>query len=924
MKGCQTNALSLTLDGLIAGAYYPTEEQEDLKTRLWQAIKRDQRVYLAPLIGAVIFGGLYFASQHSFLLFHSLAELFSIVVAFGIFALAWNSRRYIDNDYLIVIGIAYLFVGIIDLVHTLAYKGMGVFQGYDANLATQLWIAARYLQSFSLVIVPLLMGKRLSATLVVVAYFVVTMLLLASIFFWGIFPVCYIEGVGLTQFKKISEYIICTLLAIAVYLLFRKRDKFDRNVFRLLVASIVVTIGSELSFTLYAGVYDLPNVIGHFLKIVAFYLIYRAIVWTGFAKPYRLLFRDLKRREEELEASEKHYSTLVRNIADAVFKIKDGKIVWCNERVEDIYGYRMEELMGRDATFFYPTNVTPAEFSGTVSAAIKKKGYFYSGTRVKRKDGSIRDIEYAVAWIPGSSPIELVAVARDMTARKQMEEALRKSEEKYRRLVESLNEGIWVIDRESNTTFVNSRMAEMLGYTVDEMLGKHLFYFMDEGGIEEAKTYVARRRTGISERHEFRFVRKDGTSIWTSVSTSAIMDEQGNYMGAIAGVQDITDLKRVEEALRHSEATYRTLVESSPDGVLSIDAEAHVIDCNGGVCRLLGYSREEVKGKYFEELLEGGLPGVLSNYLSQLTTERRLIETEFELKRRDGQKVPVWAKIVGLRDEGGNLSRALVYIRDIAERKKLEQLKDEFIGLVSHELRSPLTVIMGAVNTALSEGERLSREEMRQLLQDAAYETESLSHILGNLLELSRAQAERLHLSVEPVNLRNVVRSAVDKVKRKSSAHRLVIDLPRNLPAVQADELRLERLLYNLLENAVKYSPDGGVVRIFARVEQDHLVIGVSDQGIGISLHDQAKLFTPFQRIEDHRLAGVKGAGLGLLVCRRLVEAHGGRIWVKSEPGKGSTFYFTLPLGERAEIQKVRLKDFEEEAKSILADEEQR
>jgi signal transduction histidine kinase len=160
---------------------------------------------------------------------------------------------------------------------------------------------------------------------------------------------------------------------------------------------------------------------------------------------------------------------------------------------------------------------------------------------------------------------------------------------------------------------------------------------------------------------------------------------------------------------------------------------------------------------------------------------------------------------------------------------------------------------------------------------------------------------------MEPVNVRTVVRNVADRIRHQSSTHRFSIDLPKNLPIVQADELRLERILHNLLENAVKYSPNGGVIRIFARMEEERLVIGVSDQGIGISLHDQAKLFAPFSRLEDQRLTGVKGAGLGLLVCRRLVEAHGGRIWVESEPGRGSTFYFTLPLGNRVESSKPQI-----------------
>jgi PAS domain S-box-containing protein len=606
----------------------------------------NRRPYVTILLGALVLFGLYLTSRHSYLLFHSLTEIFSVVVAFGIFVLTWNSRRFIDNSYILFLGIAYLFIGTIDLVHTLAYEGMGVFPGYDSNLATQLWIAVRYLQSVSFLVAPLLIGRKLRTPFVFLGYMVVTSLLFVSIFYWDNFPVCYVDGVGLTLFKRISEYVISLIFLASILLLYRRRREFDTSVFRFLVASIGVTICSELAFTLYTGPYTLPNMVGHLLKIVSVYLMYRAIIWTGLAKPYSLLFRNLKRSEE---------------------------------------------------------------------------------------------------------------------------------------------------------------------------------------------------------------------------------------------------------ALQESEANYRMLVESSPDGIISVNDKVRIIDCNEGVCQLLGYSREELKGKDFRELLASALPDKLSFYYDQLA-QKGLVESEFEFLGRGGRTIPVWAKIVGAYDANGRLSQALVYIRDIAERKKLDQLKDEFIGLVSHELRSPLTVIMGAVNTALTEGARLSREEMRQLLQDAAWETEALSHLLGNLLELSRARADRLFLSREPINVKDIVKDVVDKIKRQSSNHSFETDLPKALPPVHADQLRLERILYNLLENAVKYSPDGGKIRISARLENDHMVIGVSDEGIGISLHDQAKLFSPFERLAAQRLEGVKGIGLGLLVCRRLVEAHGGRIWVESEPGRGSTFYFTLPL----------------------------
>jgi len=252
------------------------------------------------IVWIVIIAGLYLTSLYNYLLFHSLSEIFSIFVACGIFVVAWNSRRFMDNNYLLFLGIAYLFIGGLDLVHTLAYKGMGIFSGYDANLPTQLWISARYIESMSLLIAPLFIHRKLNTRVVFVSYALLASLMLASIFYWNIFPDCFIGGTGLTRFKKISEYFICLMLMGSIFLLFQKKKEFDKNIFRLLIASIILTIGSELAFTFYIKVHDLSNLTGHFLKLISFYLIYKSIIESGFVKPYSLLFRNLKQREEEL------------------------------------------------------------------------------------------------------------------------------------------------------------------------------------------------------------------------------------------------------------------------------------------------------------------------------------------------------------------------------------------------------------------------------------------------------------------------------------------------------------------------------------------------------------------------------------------------------------------------------------------------
>jgi PAS domain S-box-containing protein len=362
-------------------------------------------------------------------------------------------------------------------------------------------------------------------------------------------------------------------------------------------------------------------------------------------------------------------------------------------------------------------------------------------------------------------------------------------------------------------------------------------------------------------------------------------------------LQNMEAHKWVEDALRASEERFRTLTESTSDWVWEVDVDGVYTYASPKVKDLLGYEPEAVIGKTpFDLMPPEEAKRIAEEFRAIVDSQRPFARLENTNLHKDGRLVVLDTSGEPFFDADGRLCGYRGIDRDITERKKLDQLKDEFISLVSHELRSPLTVIIGAISTALSEETRLSREEMHQLLQDASWEADALSHLLGNLLELSRAQADRLFLHAEPVSVENVVQDAVEKVGRQSSAHRFVIELPAGLPSVHADLLRLERILYNLLENAVKYSPQGGEIRVLAKPETDRLVIGIADQGVGISLQDQAKLFGPFQRLEESRLEGVKGAGLGLLVCRRLVEAHGGRIWLESEPGQGSTFFFTLPL----------------------------
>ena len=344
-------------------------------------------------------------------------------------------------------------------------------------------------------------------------------------------------------------------------------------------------------------------------------------------------------------------------------------------------------------------------------------------------------------------------------------------------------------------------------------------------------------------------------------------------------------LERTEELARATDKLQKTL-NSITDGYYALDNQWTFVEANRRTEEFFDLPAKELVGRNLWELTDTPRGHVLYRQFHIARSQHKPVHFETESIVHPGYWVECHVYPLG----GG----VEVYFRDISERKQAERIKDEFIGLVSHEIKTPLTVIIGALEVATSGS--VPEEEATRLIGDASEGAQSLSAIVENLLEVSRYQSRRLSIVTETADLAAIAGEVVRKLRPRSAIHSMTLDIPPDIPRVKVDRIRIERVLYNLVENAIKYSPSGGEIRIFARYDVFQLMVGVSDQGMGISASDQSRLFQSFERIGAYRNHTIPGVGLGLRVCQILTEAHGGRIWVESEPDKGSTFFFTVPI----------------------------
>lgn len=764
---------------------------------------------------------------------------------------------------------------------------------------------------------------------------------------------------------------------------------------------------------------------------------------------------------DALQFSESKYRQIIETSQEGIWILdNNGRTVFVNQKVSDMLGYRIDEIIGQLPHKFLAPKFR--DFLVERLNDLKQKVNPAIDFQLVRKDGS--DLWCILSTSPlfdkEEKYIGLLGMLIDITERKKAEEKLKESEEKYRIIVETANEGIVKINNELVISYANQKMVDMLGYAMKDVVGKTIWNCVSEEHKPFFKTNMEKEKQGISESGELRLKCKDGTDIWTCINFKSLFDSEGNYSGLIGMFTDITKLKNTENSLkeslfsldvkvrertkelemalnsfkeikrglaeaqvmahignwdrnlitgdvywsdemrrifchnpqeplpafkeifnlmhqddianvrdalkeafngkplsvdyrailpnederfihvkgevvfdeknnpvrvkgivqditelRRSEEKIRNLasiVESSNDAIGTISPDGIVKSWNKGGEHIYGYSTDEIIGKSISLVAPPHLSEETKE-LGELVKQGRKIHN-YETKRikKDGNLIDVSMTLSPVFDIQGKLISTSFISRDITENKKAEEkllqekknaevanrTKSDFLANISHELRTPLNSIIGFSDLLNDQfyGD-LNKKQLRAV-SNISKSGRHLLNLINSILDLSKIEAGKHKLDyeiIELVNKLNMIRNSLLPIAKTKNL-KIEINVDQEINSIYADEDKFTQIMYNLMDNAIKFSYENNQIIIEARRKKEMVEIMVKDHGIGIKKEDHHKLFKPFSQIDSFSSKRSQGTGLGLSLVKQFVKMHGGYIWFRSNFGEGSTFAFTIPL----------------------------
>ncbi len=527
--------------------------------------------------------------------------------------------------------------------------------------------------------------------------------------------------------------------------------------------------------------------------------------------------------------------------------------------------------------------------------------------RCRRYDGEYR-------WFLGralplkdstGSILKWFGTCTDIDDQKRATESLRKSEERYRQIVDTAQEGIWLIDEYNKTTFVNSKMGEILGYGVNEMMGKDLFDFMDEKGIEIARVNVEKKKQGHSGQHKFKFVSKAGNEVWTNLADNPLFNEDGSYSGALAMVTDITLSQKAEEKIIESEKEIRTMAESMPQIVWTTDAQGQNTYFNQQWVDYTGLTLEESYGDgWLIPFHKDDKPLAWSAWNSAVIN---LVEytVECRLRKYDGSYRWWLMRGVPKINEKGEIEKWFGTCTDIENIKQTEenlqkQAKElvlsnaeleQFAYTASHDLQEPLRMVISFLTQLEKKYGNVIDNKGKKYIGYAVDGAKRMRQIILDLLEFSQVGMKEDQL--EHLKLNDLLNEVILLLRKNIEEKSATISMDQ-LPEIRSHRTPLRQVFQNLISNALKYSNKENPPQIKITVKEfnDHWKFAVIDNGIGIENEYFEKIFILFHKL--HNNGEYSGTGMGLAITKKIIGILGGEIWVESEIGKGSSFYFTI------------------------------
>lgn len=598
-----------------------------------------------------------------------------------------------------------------------------------------------------------------------------------------------------------------------------------------------------------------------------------------------------KHAEEALRKTEERLRTVIATAPIILFAFdREGVFTVSEGKALETLGLRSGELVGRSIFEVYGDR---PHMLAHARRALAGEAY----TAVVQLDGLTFEMRLAPVRDAQNDVTGVIVIATDITDRQQAELLLRETEAREQAILNGTSDYVYLKDSEGRFLLVNPATAGLIGRTADELIGENAIEMLrPESDDELRRADEIVLSTGQTCQAEVTWQR-NGQPMTLLLQKTPHRDAKGRIQGIICIGRDITDRKRMERALLDARDVYLTLVEEAPMLVWRTDRDGGCDFVNKQWMEFTGGTLKDALGDGWLSAIHALDRGVFREVYNTAWRERRAFEAEFRLCQRDG--VPHWMVTRGTPffDEDGAFAGYIGTCTDITERKRQEQIKDDFLALASHELKTPLAALIGYIHLLKRwSSNQPANPRIEQALLAMSAESEQLDRLINDLLDVSRIQTGRLHMYFRPLNLTALVQQIVGSLQMLYPEHCFGLELPDAAVTIQADTQRIEQVITNLCTNAAKYSLPRSHIDVQLTATSQEVEIIVSDQGLGIPPADIPYIFDRFYQVQRPIRESRPGLGLGLFITSEIVRQHGGKILVDSVENCGSTFTVRLPI----------------------------